>query len=102
MAHEHLQRGGDDPVRRHRAAGKRTARCLVVTVSDTRTLENDESGATASERLRSAGHEVVRREIIPDERDTIATVVRRAIADGGIDAVVFPVDPHFDRLVGAR
>ena len=48
----------------------------VLTVSDTRTLENDTSGRAAAEALGAAGHRVVRREILPDDlarlRDTFA------------------------------
>lgn len=87
MAHGHSHKHGD-PVREHRAAGKRTVRCLVVTVSDTRTVEDDKSGATAAECLGAAGHEVARREIVKDERDTISALVRSAIDDDAIDAVV--------------
>lgn len=87
MAHGHSHEHGD-PVHQHRAAGKRTVRCLVVTVSDTRTHDDDKSGATATERLTAAGHEVVRREIVKDERETIVALVRGAIDDPDTDAVV--------------
>jgi len=88
MAHGHSHERGGNPVHEHRAAGKRTVRCLVVTVSDTRTFEDDASGATASECLRAAGHVVARREIVPDERETIVALIRSAVADGDIDAVL--------------
>lgn len=88
MAHGHGHSHGGDPVHEHRQAGTRAARCLVVTVSDTRTPENDKSGDTAGQCLSSAGHEVARREIIPDDRARITELVQSGIADGGIDAVV--------------
>ena len=72
----------------HRAAGKRTVRCLVVTVSDTRTHDDDESGATATECLTAAGHDVARREIVKDDRETIVALVRSAVDDPSTDAVV--------------
>ena len=87
MAHGHSHTHGD-PVHQHRAAGKRTVRCLVVTVSDTRTIEDDKSGATASECLVTAGHEVRRREIVKDDRDAISGIVRSAIDDPDTDAVI--------------
>lgn len=87
MAHGHSHKQGD-PVHQHRAAGKRTARCVVVTVSDTRTLDDDKSGATATECLESAGHAIVQREIVKDDRETIATLVRAAVANPDIDAVI--------------
>jgi molybdopterin adenylyltransferase len=51
----------------HRAQGPACARCAVVTVSDTRNLENDMGGRTMIDLLEAAGHVVVCREIIPDE-----------------------------------
>jgi len=87
MAHGHSHKH-DDPVHQHRAAGKRIVRCLVVTVSDTRTIDDDKSGATAAECLVGAGHEVCRREIVKDERAAIVSLVHGAIHDEGIDAVI--------------
>lgn len=54
---------------------------MIVTVSDTRTISDDESGALITEALRGAGHEVARREIIRDERAGIDACIRRAIAE---------------------
>ena len=39
----------------------------VLTVSDTRDMADDTSGATLSERIKSAGHIVAERSIVPDE-----------------------------------
>lgn len=88
MADHHSHKSPGDPVAEHRAAGRPTVRCMVITVSDTRTLENDTSGATALERLAEAGHEVVRREIVTDDRDSIINLVREAITAEDIHAVV--------------
>ena len=51
----------------HQSQGPPTARCAVITVSDTRTLENDTGGGTLIEHLTAAGHQIAHREIIPDE-----------------------------------
>jgi molybdenum cofactor biosynthesis protein B len=51
----------------HELQGPRSARCAVITVSDTRTLENDTGGQTVIDHLSAAGHMVAHREIIPDE-----------------------------------
>jgi molybdopterin adenylyltransferase len=48
----------------------------ILTVSDTRTLETDSSGALLEERARTAGHTVVAREIVKDERALIAARFR--------------------------
>ena len=92
--HHHHGRGHDkhkdeaSPVAQHRAHGKRSARCMVVTVSDTRDLASDRSGQRATDLLTEGGHVVRRREIVADDRDAIAALVRAGIADPGIDAVV--------------
>jgi molybdenum cofactor biosynthesis protein B len=51
----------------HTAQGPPTARCAVITVSDTRTLETDTGGQSLIDHLTIAGHSIVAREIIPDE-----------------------------------
>ncbi|MCS7051460.1 MAG: molybdopterin-binding protein, partial [Thermomicrobium sp.] len=63
----------------HRSAAPRTVRCAVVTVSDTRTVETDASGALIRERLERAGHRVIGYAIVPDEAHEIGSVVDRFV-----------------------
>lgn len=65
-----------------------SARIAVLTVSDTRSLEEDKSGAIAVDTLSDAGHTVVRREIVRDELQEIAHLVSSWAGDEGIDAIV--------------
>ncbi len=60
----------------------------VLTVSDTRTLETDTSGALVVERLLAAGHEVARRAIVRDDQATIREVLRGWIADPQVEVVI--------------
>ena len=60
----------------------------VLTVSDTRSLDDDKSGATLAERLTAAGHHLAAREVVPDDVEAIRATVRKWIADPGIDAVI--------------
>lgn len=60
----------------------------VLTVSDTRELADDKSGATLSERIKEAGHVVADRSIVPDDVATIRARVREWIASPAIDVVV--------------
>ena len=55
----------------------------VLTVSDAgfRGEREDTSGAVAEERLRASGFDVVRRELVPDERDVIAARLREMAGD---------------------
>jgi molybdenum cofactor biosynthesis protein B len=65
--------------REHRAQAPDYVRCLVLTVSDTRTLETDKGGALIAELLENAGHFVVERKIVPDDPDAIESAVRTAL-----------------------
>ena len=60
----------------------------VLTISDTRSLSDDKSGATLAERLIAAGHHLAAREIIVDDVDAIRVILRRWIADAGVDAII--------------
>jgi molybdopterin adenylyltransferase len=60
----------------------------VLTISDTRALEDDKSGTVLAERLTAAGHKLVAREIAIDDVDAIRGVVKRWIADPAIDAII--------------
>ena len=63
-------------------------RIAVLTVSDTRTPEDDRSGDTLVERLEEAGHSLAARAILPDDRDMIAAKLREWVAEPGIDVVI--------------
>ena len=60
----------------------------VLTVSDTRELADDRSGATLAERVAKAGHAVAARAIVTDDVDKIRAQVRAWIADPGIDVIL--------------
>ena len=60
----------------------------VLTVSDTRTLETDTSGAFLVEALQAAGHEVVNRDIVIDDVYQLRAVVSGWIADPGVEVVL--------------
>ncbi len=47
----------------------------VLTVSDTRTLADDKSGDTLAARIAEAGHRLVARAIVPDDRERIRATV---------------------------
>ncbi len=60
----------------------------VMTVSDTRTLETDTSGAALIERLASVGHKLADRAVITDDVAVIVAKLREWIADPNIDCVI--------------
>lgn len=63
-------------------------RIAVLTVSDTRSMDEDKSGQTLVDRIEGAGHRVADRRIIQDERTQIADQLRVWIADPEIDVVI--------------
>ena len=63
-------------VEKHRAVGRGSLNLAVLTVSDTRTLETDVSGALIEALAVEAGHLVVSREIVPDEPVPMTSLLR--------------------------
>ena len=63
-------------------------RIAVLTVSDTRGLDQDRSGDTLVERLTGAGHVLADRRIVTDDRPLIAAQLRAWIADPGVDVIL--------------
>jgi molybdenum cofactor biosynthesis protein B len=72
----------------HRQSAPPAVRCAVVTVSDTRTLENDTSGQLVVESLRNAGHTVAEHVVVLDEPAPLREAVLRFAASAEIDAVL--------------
>jgi molybdenum cofactor biosynthesis protein B len=60
----------------------------VLTVSDTRTEADDKSGATLVELIGKAGHRVVARLIVKDDKAAIAAQLKTWIADSAVDVVI--------------
>jgi molybdopterin adenylyltransferase len=60
----------------------------VLTVSDTRTLETDTSGAFAESSLVAAGHRCLERIVIRDDIDSIRAALARIIDVQKVDVVV--------------
>ncbi|WP_108659830.1 molybdenum cofactor biosynthesis protein B [Acuticoccus kandeliae] len=60
----------------------------VVIVSDTRDAETDKSGDTLEGRIKAAGHAILARTIVPDERDAIRAAVEERVADPAIDVII--------------
>ena len=60
----------------------------VLTVSDTRSLADDKSGATLAERIEKAGHAVADRAIVTDDVEAIRARIKALIADPGIDVII--------------
>ena len=60
----------------------------VLTVSDTRSLEDDRSGGTLAERIAAAGHILVERGIVTDDANKIRSAVKRWLKNPEIDVII--------------
>ena len=63
-------------------------RIAVLTVSDTRTLDQDKSGDTLAARIVDAGHVLSDRRIVIDDRGEISELLRVWSLDPEIDAII--------------
>ena len=60
----------------------------IVTVSDTRTLQNDKSGDTIEKRVLDAGHNCISRTLVKDDIDKIKEILKELINNLEIDVVI--------------
>ena len=60
----------------------------ILTVSDSRTEENDTSGKTLVDRLEKAGHKLADKQIVIDDIYQIRAVLSRWIADESVQVVI--------------
>jgi molybdenum cofactor biosynthesis protein B len=72
----------------HRANSVRHVQCAIVTVSDTRTADEDRSGAVIRGALVDAGHSVSSTRIVPDEVEAIRSAVVDAAEREEVGVVV--------------
>lgn len=79
---------GSDIPAQHRHDAPSSVRCAVITVSDTRTPENDTGGNTLAARLISAGHTIPERRIIPDEPGPMRELLEELAQCEHVDAIL--------------
>lgn len=60
----------------------------VLTVSDTRTLDDDKSGNVLVERIEESGHRVAHRAIFADDVEKIRSIVSAWSKDDSVDVVI--------------
>lgn len=75
-------------VKEHREEAPSSVRCMIVTVSDTRTPETDKSGQLIRELLEQADYKIVSYRIVKDEYDEIQALVKEAASDPQIEAIL--------------
>ncbi|MBI3834435.1 MAG: MogA/MoaB family molybdenum cofactor biosynthesis protein [Planctomycetes bacterium] len=81
--------------------------CVVLTISDTRTVENDTSGSLIRNRLEQAAHRIVVHDIIPDDRQRIVEQLQTHCANPNCQCILLtggtgiaPRDNTFEAVAG--
>jgi molybdenum cofactor biosynthesis protein B len=75
-------------VEEHRSKAPVSLKLAVLTVSDTRTIETDTSGALIIELAEGVGHRVVDRAIVPDEPARMRPLLERWASDAELHAIL--------------
>jgi molybdenum cofactor biosynthesis protein B len=75
-------------VHEHKERGKKSIRCFIVTVSDTRDESSDTSGQTIKQFLSDEGHHANGYQIVKDEPAQIQAALEQALARNDVDAVI--------------
>jgi molybdopterin adenylyltransferase len=70
------------------AAGKIVSQCAVLTLSDTRTVDTDTSGARIRTLLESDGHVVANYQVIHDDADQLTTHLNALLARPEVDGII--------------
>ena len=60
----------------------------IITISDSRTIENDTSGDTLEKRIRDSGHNMLKRIIIPDDVQQIKDTLETMSKDKEVDCII--------------
>ena len=60
----------------------------IITISDSRTIDNDSSGDILEKRITKAGHQMVKRMLIPDDVSKIKKTLQELSSDNEIDCII--------------
>lgn len=72
----------------HRRVSPKNLVFALIIVSDSRTVETDESGVMAEDILKNWGHEVYRRLIAPNEESMIRRTIEELLNNNEIDVIL--------------
>jgi molybdenum cofactor biosynthesis protein B len=75
-------------VHEHRQAAREKLAIAVITVSDTRTIETDTSGALIVALAEESGHRIAARHLTRDEPAEMTDLIGRLRGDAEIDAIL--------------
>ena len=67
---------------------RKSLRIAVMTISDSRNLETDESGQTLSQALQADGHKLAARALVKDDKHLIRAQVCNWVIDEEVDIII--------------
>jgi molybdenum cofactor biosynthesis protein B len=85
---DHDHGHGDDHDHDHHHHDVETLGAGVVTVTSSRTLDDDPAGDAIAGAFEAAGHEVATRELVPDDHDRVQSTLANLAGRGDVDVVV--------------
>jgi molybdenum cofactor biosynthesis protein B len=77
-----------DEAHDHHADDLETVGVAILTVSSTRTLDDDPSGDAIADAVTAAGHEVITRELVRDSMDRVQSAVNHLVGRADVDVLV--------------
>ncbi|ADC48624.1 molybdenum cofactor biosynthesis protein B [Alkalihalophilus pseudofirmus OF4] len=75
-------------VEQHKKEAPAEVRCMILTVSDTKSYDTDKSGTLIREMLEEGGHSVTEYQIVRDEYSQIQHWLKIAASRADIDAIL--------------
>ena len=75
-------------IHEHKAKAQLIAKCLIITVSDTRTKANDESGKAIKKLLIHEDHEIIDHYIVKDEPREIKILLQETLDRIDVDMII--------------
>ena len=60
----------------------------LLTVTDTRTIDNDKSGSILVKKIKEADHNLIDRKICKDNKDNIVIILKEWLKDNKIDVII--------------
>jgi len=78
----------EDSVAEHRKKSETSVAVAVITLSTSRSLETDKSGAIIQQLLEEKGHSVPVRKLIPDSRNVLRATLRELAREKKVHAII--------------
>lgn len=72
----------------HKANAPKSIKCMIITISDTRTVETDKSGKQMIDLLESNGHVICDYQIVKDDAQSITNAVLRGVNNNDVQVIL--------------